>query len=255
MGNLNSKPFLNTDSLEMSNVEEHIFLARVAEQAERFEDMVDQLEKVMQEKGADVSSDERNLLSVAFKNLISSKRAACRTIAAIEQNPKYSKFSDALAQYKASIETKLQEDCQRIVDMINKHVLGKPCDGEPKAFFVKMVGDYYRYIAENAKGANLEQVKQNALAAYNQANEITLPPCNPIKLGLALNFSVFHYEVMKNHKAACDLADKALQEALDKIDELEEDDFRDAKSIIELLKENLTLWKEEDEEQNQIDDL
>jgi len=118
-----------------------------------------------------------------------------------------------------------------------------------------MVGDYYRYIAENAKGDQLEGVKQNALAAYKEANAIALPPCNPIKLGLALNFSVFHYEVMKDHKAACVLADQALQEALDKIDELEEDDFRDAKSIIELLKENLTLWKEEDEEQNQIDDL
>jgi len=239
----------------MSNVEEHIFLARVAEQAERFEDMVDQLEQVMAAKGADVSSDERNLLSVAFKNLISSKRAACRTIAAIEQNPKYSKFSEALASYKASIETKLQEDCERIVSMINTHVLAKSCDGEPKAFFVKMVGDYYRYIAENAKGENLENVKQNALQAYNKANEITLPPCNPIKLGLALNFSVFHYEVMKNHKAACDLADQALQDALDKIDELEEDDFRDAKSIIELLKENLTLWREEEEGGNEIDDL
>ena len=60
---------------------------------------------------------------------------------------------------------------------------------------------------------------------------------------------------MKNHKAACELADQALQDALDKIDELEEDDFRDAKSIIELLKENLTLWKEEEEGDNQIDDL
>jgi len=118
-----------------------------------------------------------------------------------------------------------------------------------------MVGDYYRYISENAKGSQLEQVKQNALKAYNEANQISLPPCNPIKLGLALNFSVFHYEVMKNHKAACELADRALQEALDKIDELEEDDFRDAKSIIELLKENLTLWKEEEEGGNEIDDL
>ena len=172
--------------------------------------MVDQLEKVMQEKGADVTSDERNLLSVAFKNLISSKRSACRTIAAIEQNPKYAKFSDALTQYKASIEQKLRNDCQRIVDMINVHVLKKSCDGEPKAFFVKMVGDYYRYIAENAKGADLEAAKSNALESYNMANQITLPPCNPIKLGLALNFSVFHYEVMKNHKAACELADQAL---------------------------------------------
>tara|TARA_B110000285_G_scaffold82641_1_gene95109 strand:- start:535 stop:801 length:267 start_codon:yes stop_codon:yes gene_type:complete len=88
----------------MSNVEEYIFLARVAEQAERFDDMVDQLEHVLAEKGADVTSDERNLLSVAFKNLISSKRAACRTIAAIEQNPKYTKFADALLQYKTGIE-------------------------------------------------------------------------------------------------------------------------------------------------------
>ena len=140
--------------------------------------------------------------------------------------------------------------------MIQDKVLAKACDGEAKAFFVKMVGDYYRYIAENAKGGKLEEVKNKALAAYDEANQIALAPCNPIKLGLALNSSVFHYEVMKNHKAACDLADKALQEALDKIDELEEEDFRDAKSIIELLKENLTLWKEEEEDpDNNIDDL
>ena len=68
----------------MSTVEENIFLARVSEQAERFEEMVDFLALVLDVKGPEVSSDERNLLSVAFKNLISSKRAACRTIAAIE---------------------------------------------------------------------------------------------------------------------------------------------------------------------------
>jgi 14-3-3 protein epsilon len=57
---------------------------------------------------------------------------------------------------------------------------------------------------------------------------------------------------MKNHKAACELADQALQEALDQIDQLEEEDFRDAKSIIELLKENLTLWKEEEDGNDDI---
>merc|ERR1719480_262732 len=241
-----------------SNAEENIFLARVAEQAERFDDMVDFLSKVLDEKHGSVNSDERNLLSVAFKNLISSKRAACRTIAAIEQNPKYSKYSSALSDYKSGIENKLTADCQFIIKLINDKVLAKECQGESKAFFVKMVGDYYRYIAENAKGSLMEEVKQNALKSYNEANTITLPPCNPIKLGLALNFSVFHYEVMKNHKAACELADQALQDALEKIDDLQEDDFRDAKSIIELLKENLTLWKEEeegDDNDNAIDDL
>merc|ERR1719245_1523142 len=100
------------------STEENIFLARVAEQAERFEDMVKYLAAVLDEKGAEVSADERNLLSVAFKNLISSKRAACRTIAAIEQNPKYSKFSTALADYKSGIEKKLIEDCEQVIKII-----------------------------------------------------------------------------------------------------------------------------------------
>ena len=73
-----------TDTLE-----QNIFLARVAEQAKRFDDMVVYLEIVLDTKGANVNADERNLISVAFKNLIASKRQACRTIVAIEQNPKY----------------------------------------------------------------------------------------------------------------------------------------------------------------------
>lgn len=241
---------------KMSSVEENVFLARVAEQAERFDDMVTFLEQVLEIKSSEVNSDERNLISVAFKNLISSKRAACRTIAAIEQNPKYSKYNEALLAYKTKIEEQLIADCERIISIIQNKVLSKNCEGEAQAFFVKMVGDYYRYISENAADAKLEQVKQSALEAYNTANDIDLPACNPIKLGLALNFSVFHYEVMKNHSKACELADKALQEALEKIDELQEDDFRDAKSIIELLKENLTLWREEEEgDAAAIDDL
>lgn len=229
------------------SVEESIFLARVAEQAERFEDMVNFLKPVLDSKGGDVSSDERNLLSVAFKNLISSKRTAWRTISAIEQNPKYSKFGSSLAAYKKKIEEGLYKDCETVIDLIKTKVLTKPSGEEARAFFVKMVGDYYRYIAETAQGAKLDQVQTEALKAYSEANGITLPPCNPIKLGLALNFSVFHYEVMKDHKKACQLAEESLQAALDKIDDLGEDDFRDAKSIIELLKENITLWKEEEE--------
>jgi 14-3-3 protein epsilon len=132
------------------SIEESIFLARVAEQAERFDDMVNFLKPVLDQKGGSVSSDERNLLSVAFKNLISSKRTAWRTISAIEQNPKYSKFGDSLLAYKRKIEEGLYGDCEMIIALINSKVLSKTIENESKAFFVKMVGDYYRYIAETA---------------------------------------------------------------------------------------------------------
>lgn len=101
-------------------------------------------------------------------------------------------------------------------------------------------------------------MKNGALDFYNQALEVSnkdLEPCNPIRLGLALNFSVFHFEVMNDHKKAIELGETALQSALEKIDDCDEETFRDAKSIIELLKENLSLWKEEDENKGDVQDL
>ena len=77
--------------------------------------MVEFLRPVLDEKGADVSTDERNLLSVAFKNLISSKRTAWRTITAIEQNPKYTKFNDSLLAYKKRLEDGLYKDCDTVI--------------------------------------------------------------------------------------------------------------------------------------------
>ena len=134
--------------------------------------------------------------------------------------------------------------------------MGKATTDETKAFFYKMIGDYYRYVAECASGDQLDTVKNGALENYQLANKSSesLNPCNPIRLGLALNFSVFHYEVMNDHKKACELGEQALSEALEKIDDVDEETFRDAKSIIELLKENLSLWKEE-EGDNAVEDL
>ena len=220
--------------------------------------MVDFLKEVISGKDGDFSTEERNLLSVGFKNLIGGKRTALRTIAAIEQNPKYSKYSDALGSYKKRIEGELFDQCVGIVDLVKDNCMKLAANSESKAFFQKMVGDYYRYVAESAQGDKLTQVKNGALDFYNQALEVAnkdLEACNPIRLGLALNFSVFHFEVMNDHKKACELGETALQAALDKIDDCDEETFRDAKSIIELLKENLSLWKEEDEGKNEIEDL
>ena len=129
-------------------------------------------------------------------------------------------------------------------------------EDESKAFFQKMIGDYYRYVAESATEGILEEVKKGALNGYQEAETLSkgLNACNPIRLGLALNFSVFYYEVMNDHKKACELGEAALSEALEKIDDVDEETFRDAKSIIELLKENLSLWKEE-EGDNAVEDL
>src|SRR5450830_1120770 len=167
--------------------------------------MVDFLRPILREKGGDFSVEERNLLSVGFKNLIGGKRTAIRTIAAIEQNPKYSKFGGALGDYKKKIEGELQKDCQDIINMIKNDAMKTQQEAEGRTFFLKMVGDYFRYMAESAQGDRLAQARDGALQHYQEAETAgkDLPACNPIKLGLALNFSVFHYEVMQDSKQAC----------------------------------------------------
>jgi hypothetical protein len=96
--------------------------------------------------------------------------------------------------------------------MIKNDAMKNLGDGEGKAFFLKMVGDYYRYMAESAAGDILAKARDGALSNYKEAEAAGkgLPACNPIKLGLALNFSVFYYEVMQDNKIACQLAETAL---------------------------------------------
>merc|ERR1711934_621066 len=133
------------------SMEEKIFLARVAEQAERFEVMVSFLNEAIDARsGEDFTIDERNLLSVGFKNLIGSQRGAIRTIGAIEQNPKYQKFGEALGTYKKQIEKELYDKCMLIVETVEKRCVKLAAEDESKAFFQKMIGDYYRYVAESA---------------------------------------------------------------------------------------------------------
>jgi 14-3-3 protein epsilon len=227
-----------------------IFMARVADQAERYEDMVSFLKEVIEAKDEDLNTEERNLLSVGFKNLISSSRGAWRTVGAIEGNEKYKEYSEDCADYKKRIGKELETQCNRVIEIVKGSSLPKAADDEAKTFYQKMIGDYYRYIAENATGDSLAKATQGALDNYEKAQESAekLKPYNSTRLGLALNYSVFHYEVKNDIPKACSLAEAALESAKENIDNMDNEDARDALSIVELLKENLSLWKEENEE-------
>lgn len=88
----------------ISGIEENIFMARVCEQTERYPDMLEYLTLVLVEKGNELSADERNLFSVACKNLLASNRTSWKTVIALEPNPKYAKFKQSLKEYKEQAE-------------------------------------------------------------------------------------------------------------------------------------------------------
>jgi len=91
-----------------------------------------------------------------------------------------------------------------------------------------MKGDYYRYISEYATGDLHKQVGEKALASYSAASEqanSALKTTHPIRLGLALNFSVFYYEVLNDPAKACNLAKQAFDDAIADIEHIDEDQY------------------------------
>ncbi|OWR47852.1 14-3-3 epsilon protein [Danaus plexippus plexippus] len=106
-------------------------------------------------------------------------------------------------------------------------------------------GDYHRYLAEFATGNDRKEAAENSLVAYKAASDIAmteLPPTHPIRLGLALNFSVFYYEILNSPDRACRLAKAAFDDAIAELDTLSEESYKDSTLIMQLLRDNLTLW-------------
>ncbi|CAO2640315.1 14-3-3 protein eta [Lemmus lemmus] len=142
-----------------------------------------------------LSNEDRNLLSVAYKNVVGARRSSWRVISSIEQS---------------------------------------------KVFYLKMKGDYYRYLAEVASGEKKNSVVEASEAAYKKAFEISkehMQPTHPIRLGLALNFSVFYYEI------------QAFDDAIAELDTLNEDSYKDSTLIMQLLRDNLTLWTSDQQDE------
>ncbi|AQK58074.1 14-3-3-like protein A [Zea mays] len=116
---------------------------------------------------------------------------------------------------------------------------------DARVFYLKMKGDYHRYLAEFKTGAERKDAADSTLAAYQAAQDIAvkeLPPTHPIRLGLALNFSVFYYEILSSPDRACSLAKQAFDEAISELDSLGEESYKDSTLIMQLLRDNLTLW-------------
>ncbi|ESR37051.1 hypothetical protein WN944_026805 [Citrus x changshan-huyou] len=230
--------------------EENVYMAKLAEQAERYEEMVQYMEKVVASAstGEELTVEERNLLSVAYKNVIGARRASWRIVSSIEQKEESRGNQDhvsVIKEYRSKIEAELTEICGGILKLLDQKLVPAAAAADSKVFYLKMKGDYHRYLAEFKTGDERKVAAENTLNAYKSAQDIAnaeLAPTHPIRLGLALNFSVFYYEILNSPDRACNLAKQAFDEAISELDTLGEDSYKDSTLIMQLLRDNLTLW-------------
>merc|ERR1739844_260338 len=209
---------------KMTEREDNVYKAKLAEQAERYDEMVASM-KTVASLDVELTVEERNLLSVAYKNVIGARRASWRIISSIEQKEENKAAEDKLKMiktYRTQVEQELKDICN-----------------------YKMKGDYHRYLAEFATSNDRKEAAENSLVAYKAASDIAmteLPTTHPIRLGLALNFSVFYYEILNSPDRACRLAKAAFDDAIAELDTLSEESYKDSTLIMQLLRDNLTLW-------------
>ena len=226
---------------------ENVYMAKLAEQAERYDEMVEYMKKVATTSTSDLSLEERNLLSVAYKNVVGARRASLRIIGSIEakeQQKADGEKAGLVSAYKSKVSTELDSICTDILQLLDNNLISDSLSPEPKVFYFKMKADYYRYLAEFAQTAEKNEHSENAEAAYKAATSkaTELPPTHPIRLGLALNYSVFLYEVQQKNEEACTLAKQAFDDAIAELDTLDEESYKDSTLIMQLLRDNLTLW-------------
>lgn len=229
----------------MADKEELVQRAKLAEQAERYDDMASAMKKVT-ELNVELTNEERNLLSVAYKNVVGARRSSWRVISSIEQKTEGSDKKQAMAkEYREKVESELKDICNEVLGLLEKFLIPKAGQPESKVFYLKMKGDYYRYLAEVAASADKNAVVENSQKAYQEAFDIAkgkMQPTHPIRLGLALNYSVFFYEILNSPDRACQLAKEAFDDAIAELDTLNEESYKDSTLIMQLLRDNLTLW-------------
>jgi len=239
----------------MGDREHNVYMAKLAEQAERYDEMVKFMDSVVKDviPEQELTVEERNLLSVAYKNVIGARRASWRIISSIEQKEESKGNVDnaeRIKGYKTKVEEELSGICGSILLLLNEKLIPTASTGESKVFYLKMKGDYHRYLAEFKTSQERKDAAEETLVAYKAAQEIAaeLAPTHPIRLGLALNFSVFYYEILNSPDRACYLAKLAFDEAIAELDSLGDESYKDSTLIMQLLRDNLTLWTSEQEQ-------
>jgi len=229
----------------MATKQESVQRAKLAEQAERYDDMAEFM-KAVTETGEELTNEERNLLSVAYKNVVGSRRSSWRVISSIEQKTESDdKKHSMCSSFREVVEKELRDICNDVLKLLDDYLISSSTQSESKVFYLKMKGDYFRYLAEVASGDDRKGIMENAQESYKQAFEIAsadMPPTHPIRLGLALNYSVFYYEILNDPEQACTLAKTAFDDAIAELDTLSEESYKDSTLIMQLLRDNLTLW-------------
>jgi len=232
----------------MTDTEKLLIQAKLSESANRHEKTFSLMEQIILNKKEDLTAEERNLFSNSYKHIIASLRASCNKINEVyeTEQKKDSKHLDLIKKLKENIEAELKDACEKVLSILDKQLIPRASNPDSKTLYYKLKGDYNRYLAMFFKDKSFSE---NALVAYKQAteNSESLSCISLIKIELALGYSVFYNDILKNTEEAINIASEALNEGIDKLQKIDDTDMKDVTSALQILKDNVDHWTKSQE--------
>lgn len=202
----------------------------------------------------DLSEEDRNILTIAYKNPVTYRRNTLRaienaylpTVLADKQNTENSQQVKMLKEFEQKMKNELEELCLDVIKLVDEKILNRPSvEAEDRVFYEKMKGDFYRYICENRPREEVEEFVNKAKQCYHDGLEIgktELTSTSPTFLGLVLNYTVFLYDIMEMKAEAIELSRKTFTDSADIVDSMDDESFSDSTMILNLLQDNYQRW-------------
>lgn len=234
--------------------EKYVLLAKIAEAGKRYEEMAQYMKDRVEIGGGHLNAEERDLLSFSYKNVMDERRHAMRVVKSIAKMKAKDGVADEAAwaeDYSTKVAAEASTICRTVDALIKNNLMPYAGDGESKVFYLKLRGDYNRYLAEVAaededRFAAVETAKAAYAAADVEATKFLLHT-HPVRLGLALNYSIFQHDVLDDREAAMEMASSTFEFGRALVAKMPEDAQQEAALSLQMLQENLLLWEAEGE--------
>jgi 14-3-3 protein epsilon len=179
---------------------------------------------------------ERNLLCIAYRNSVGARRMSWRVLSSVAQRERETR---ECKEYAAKIMSELCRICDQVLDIVSNHALPHITEPEASVFFTKMLADFKRYKIEVLPIVERTELMNETLELYERASDIAdqhLRASHPTRLGVALNFSVFLYEIMNDNDRANRVRNDAFNAALSDMSMLSEESYKESTLIMQLLR-------------------
>ena len=215
------------------------------EQTEDYEEMVGWVRKGVWRKDGDLSPEERNYLSLAYKRTLIPLRTSCRSLTSLLlTTPSDSPFHSLTVLYFHRIQTQVRTLCSEVLELLEKKLLIAADNSESRVCYLLMKADYLRYTCEISTETERDLAESEALAAYEAAMAVAsteLHITHPSRLEVALHFSCFHYTILHQPTTAQRLIQSTYDSALLHIHQIPPVHFKDSIMLFGLLRDSTTL--------------